>query len=266
MLEVELFDVWGINFMGPFVSSYGMKYILVVVDCVSKWVKAAALADNKGKRVVAFLKKNIFSCFGVPCTIICDGGSQFCNKLFQASLAKYGVKQHRVATPYHPQTSGQTPIGMSLFQLVYGEVCHLSIELEHKALWLLKKLNLNWKKAAELRLGQLNEMDEFRLRACEQAHLYKKKMKKYHDWKIEKREFKKEDLVLLSNSRVKLFPGKMKSKWSVPFKVNRVNSSGVVELENEDGSTFKVNGKRVKLYIGPDESVKSIIIISLDDV
>ena len=82
MLEVELFDVWGINYIGLFVSSYRMKYILVAVDYVSKWVKAIALSDNEGKRVVSFLKKNIYSRFGVPRTIISDGGSHFCNKVF----------------------------------------------------------------------------------------------------------------------------------------------------------------------------------------
>ena len=99
MLEVELFDVWGIDFMGPFVSSFGMKYILVAVDYVSKWVEAVALADNEGKSVMAFLKRNIFYRFGVPHTIISDGGSHFCNKLFRTVLAKYRVKQHKVATP-----------------------------------------------------------------------------------------------------------------------------------------------------------------------
>ncbi|XP_016558329.1 uncharacterized protein LOC107858122 [Capsicum annuum] len=155
---------------------------------------------------------------------------------------------------------------MSLFQLVYGKAYHLPIELERKALWALKNLNLNWKEAVEMRLGQLNEMDEFYLRAYERADLYKEKIKMYHDWKIEKRDFKRGDLVLLFNSRLKLFPGKLKSKWSGPFKVSQVHSSGVVEHENKDGSTFKVNGQWVKLYIGLEESVKSITIISLDQV
>ncbi|XP_016574187.1 uncharacterized protein LOC107871819 [Capsicum annuum] len=103
-LEVKLFNVWGIDFMDPFVSSFGMKYILITVDYVSKWVEAVALADNEGKRVVGFLKRNIFSCFRVPRTIISNGGSQFCNKMFRAALAKYRVKKHKVATPYYPQT------------------------------------------------------------------------------------------------------------------------------------------------------------------
>lgn len=77
MMEVELFDEWGIDFMGPFVSSYGLIYILEAVEYVSKWVEAVVLADNEGKKVVTFLKKNIFSRFGVPRTIISDGGSIF---------------------------------------------------------------------------------------------------------------------------------------------------------------------------------------------
>ena len=97
-LVIELFDGWGIDFMGPFVSSHGMKYILVAVDYVSKWVQAIALANNEGKSVTTFLKKNIFSRFIIPRAIISDGGSHFCNKLFKGLLAKYGVL-HNVATP-----------------------------------------------------------------------------------------------------------------------------------------------------------------------
>ena len=77
ILVIELFDVWGIDFMGPFMSSHGMKYILVAVDYVSKWVEAIALMINEGKSVTTFLKKNIFSRFGTPKDIISDGGSHF---------------------------------------------------------------------------------------------------------------------------------------------------------------------------------------------
>ena len=109
ILVIELFDVWGIDFMGPFVSSHGMKYILVAIDYVSKWVEAIALANNEGKSVTAFLKKNIFSHFCTPRVSISDGGSNFCNRLFNGLLAKYGVL-HNVATPYHSQTSGQVEV------------------------------------------------------------------------------------------------------------------------------------------------------------
>ena len=77
ILEVEIFDVWEINFMVPFVSSYGHKYILVAVDYVSKWVEAIALPEDDGKGVATFLKKNIFVRFGTPRDIPNDGGSHF---------------------------------------------------------------------------------------------------------------------------------------------------------------------------------------------
>ena len=109
ILEVELFDVWGIDFMGPFPPSKNNKFILVAVDYVSKWVEAVALPTNDGTQVVKFLRRNIFNRFGTPRMIISDGGSHFVNKLFENLLKKYGV-QHRVATPYHPQTSGQVEI------------------------------------------------------------------------------------------------------------------------------------------------------------
>ena len=109
ILVVDLFDVWGFDFMGSFPMSFGFSYILVGVDYVSKWVEAIPCKENDHRMVLKFLKENIFSRFGVPKAIISDGGSHFCNKPFEILLAKYGV-QHKVATPYHPQTSGQVEL------------------------------------------------------------------------------------------------------------------------------------------------------------
>ncbi|WZZ34801.1 hypothetical protein YC2023_018202 [Brassica napus] len=176
ILEVEVFDVWGIDFMGPFPSSYSNKYILVAVDYVSKWVEAIASPTNDAKVVLKMFKSIIFPRFGIPRVVISDGGSHFINKLFANLLKKNGVK-HKVATPYHPQTSGQveisnreiksilektvgttrkdwstklddalwayrtafkTPLGTTPFNLVYGKACHLPVELEYKAYGLLR--------------------------------------------------------------------------------------------------------------------------------
>ncbi|XP_057529865.1 uncharacterized protein LOC130808405 [Amaranthus tricolor] len=104
------------------------------------------------------------------------------------------------------------------------------------------------KLAGEKRLLQLNELDEFRLSAYDSARIYKEKTKKWHDKRILPREFAEGDKVLLFNSKLKLFPGKLKSRWSGPLLVTNVNKFGSVALKNEKGDVFKVNGQRLKLY------------------
>ncbi|GJT99477.1 reverse transcriptase domain-containing protein [Tanacetum coccineum] len=178
----EIFDVWGIDFMGPFPSSHGNKYILIAVDYLSKWVEAKALPTNDARVVVT----------------------------------------HRLAIAYHPQTSGQvevsnrglkrilertvgenraswsdklddalwafrtafkTPIGCTPYKLVYGKSCHLPIELEHKAYWALKHANFDLKTAGDHQKLQLNELNELRDQAYENSLIYKERTKKLHDSK-----------------------------------------------------------------------------------
>lgn len=98
---IELFDVWGIDFMGPFSKYFNNEYILVAVDYVPVWVEAVDTPTNDSKVAIKFLKKNILSRFGTTRAIISDGGSHFCNKPIDTLLSKYGVS-HKVSTPYHP--------------------------------------------------------------------------------------------------------------------------------------------------------------------
>jgi len=101
MLFCEVFDVWRIDFMGPFPVSFGFVYILLAVDYVSKWVEAKPTQTNNAKVVVDFVRSNQFCRFGVPRAIVSDQGTIFCSKSMFALLKKYGVV-HKIATPYHP--------------------------------------------------------------------------------------------------------------------------------------------------------------------
>nr|GEV83095.1 reverse transcriptase domain-containing protein [Tanacetum cinerariifolium] len=228
--------------------------------------------------------------FGTPCAIISDRGTHFCNDKFVKVMLKYSVT-HRLATAYHPQTSGQvevsncglkrilertvgenraswldklddalwafrtafkTPIGCTPYKLVYRMACHLPIKLEHKAYWALKHCNYDLINAGDHRKVQLNELNELRDQDYENSLIYKEKIKRIHDSKIKNRFYNIGDLVLLFNSRLKIFLGKLKTRWFGPFTITQVFPYGIVELSQTSGLNFKVNGHRLKHYFGED--------------
>nr|GFA42785.1 reverse transcriptase domain-containing protein [Tanacetum cinerariifolium] len=258
-------------------------------NSIQKWVEAKALPTNDARVIVKFLK-SLFSRFGTPKAIRSDRGTHFCNDQFSRVMSKYGVT-HRLSTAYHPQTSGQvevtnrglkqilertvgenralwsdkledalwafrtafkTPIGCTPYRLVYGKSCRLPLELEHKAFWALKHANFDLKTIGDHRKLQLNELSELRDQAYENSLIYKERTKKLHDAKIKNRFFNVGDQVLLFNSRLKIFSGKLKSRWSGPFTISKVYPYGTAKSVHLDGSNFKVNCHRLKHYHGGD--------------
>nr|GFB25261.1 reverse transcriptase domain-containing protein [Tanacetum cinerariifolium] len=208
----EIFKVWGIDFMGPFPSTKQNKYILVAVDYLSKWVEAKALLTNDARVVVKFLK-SLFSRFGTPKAIISDRGTHFCNDQFSRVMSKYGVT-HRLFTAYYPQTRGQVEVtNHGLKRILIRTVG------ENRALWSDKLEDALWafRTAFKTPVG----CTPYRSSAA-------------------------------LNSRLKIFSGKLKSRWSGPFTISEIYPYGTAKLTHSDGSNFKVNCHRLKHYHGGD--------------
>nr|GEV21346.1 hypothetical protein [Tanacetum cinerariifolium] len=203
----EIFYVWGIDFMGPFPSSRGNKYIRVAVDYMSKWVEAKALPTNDARVVCKFLK-NLFARFGTQ-----SHNSDRERTSVMTSLQRSCKSENLDDALWAFRTAYKTPIGCTPYKLVYRKACHLPIELEHKAYWALKHANFDMKTAGYHKKVQINKLNELRDQAYENTLIYKEKTKRLHDSKIKDRVFNIGDRVLLYNSRLKIFSGKLKSLW-----------------------------------------------------
>nr|GEW30506.1 DNA-directed DNA polymerase [Tanacetum cinerariifolium] len=212
------------------------------VDYLSKWVKAKALPTNDDRVVVKFLK-SLFSRFDTPYHPQTSGQVEVSNRGLKRILER-AVGENRTSwsdklddSLWAFRTAYKTPIGCTPYKLVYGKSCDLPIELEHRAYWALKHVNLGT--AGDHHKLQLNELSELHDQAYENSVIYKERTKKLYHSKIKNRIFYVDNQVLLFNSRLNIFSGKLKTHWSGPFTITCVFLYGTIELSQPNGSNFK---------------------------
>ena len=139
---------------------------------------------------------------------------------------------------------------MSPFWLIFQKSCHLLVELEHQAYWAIKNLNLSLAEARKQRLLQLHELQELRHDAYKNMTIYKLNTKAFHDRHIRRKSFQVNDKVWLYSSRLKLFPGKLRSRWDGPYVVSELFDGGSVLISDiKSNLPFKINDHRLKPYL-----------------
>ncbi|GJS59798.1 reverse transcriptase domain-containing protein [Tanacetum coccineum] len=223
----------------------------MAVDYVSKRVEAQAFPTNDARVVVKFLRE-FFARFGVPRALISDKGTHFCNTRLERALPRYGVT-HKLSTAYHPQSNGQTEVTNKVIKwILERSVGYNPKDWSKKlndALWAFRTAYKMPTSAEKNRFMELNELGELRDGAYENTRIYKERTKKWHDSRLwGDKDLKVGDKVLMYNSRLKLCPGKLRSKWHGPFIVKTVYPYKAIEITNENNVKFKVNGQRLKKY------------------
>nr|GEW52024.1 DNA-directed DNA polymerase [Tanacetum cinerariifolium] len=221
------------------------KEMLVVVYAFEKFRPYLVLSKSIVYTDHSALKYLLNKQDAKPRAIISDRGIHFCNDQFTRVMIKYGVT-HRLATAYHPQTSGHVEVSNRGLKRILERT--VAENRTSWAYWALKHVNFDLKTMGDHHKLQLNELSELRDQAYENSVIYKERTKKLHDSKIKNRIFNVGDQVLLFNSRLKIFSRKLKTRWSGPFTITQVFLYGTIELSQPNGPNFKVNGHRVKHY------------------
>ena len=271
-----------------FFSATGNKYILVYTEYLTKWVEAEGIPDKKAETVAESFVKFVCT-HGIPESLITDQGREFCNELSDIICKKMGI-DHRVASAYHPQTGGltermnrtlctmlstvvnenqnnwdekipyclfayrtseQKSTKMDPFSLVYGRRARLPVELDLPSSPQEQTDEEEEEVSLKARVDAFIRLSESRKRANINIKRAQRQQKKYHDSNVKFTQFKVGDIVLLHNTRrTTRKGGKLESRWSGPFVVEKVFKKGVYKLK---GRASKVNGNRLKLFRGENE-------------
>jgi hypothetical protein len=270
------------------------RHIIIATDYCTKWVEAKAVKANDAETAALFLWEQVILRFGAPLELVSDRGLHFLNDTIVALTKHYDI-QHRKTTPYNPKANGavertngtivrvlgkvisgnqrdwdeklpavvhayhitkKETTGKSPFYLVYGRTPLEPVELNVETFRILIQQEATRTKELGERFEEIEDLEESREEALERNKLMQAKRKEAYDKKLPPDpDIRKDDLVLMYDSRYKQFPGKLKVRWMGPYRVIDVNSNGSLQLADLQGTWIdtRINGSRIKKYIPPEE-------------